>query len=150
MHMLPFKVLTAALPAPEKDRVTIPIALLRLLLSAAARNAEFDEEEYLRRNPDVAIAVRQGKWSSGKDHYVASGYFEDRSGIGIALSESWYLTANPDVARAVKDGEWQSAQEHYTMRGVFEWRIPNRDLADDILQWKHAILGSEEHRETSA
>jgi len=147
--MLPYKVLAAALPAPEKGKITITIDLLRFLLSAVARCGEFDEEEYLRRNPDVAIAVRQGKWSNGQDHYAASGYFEDRTGIGTAVSEFWYLRTNPDVALAVKNREWQSAEEHYNMRGLYEWRIPNPELADEILNWKRAVLGVNEQHKAS-
>lgn len=139
MHMVPFPVLNALFPASADGQVTISAALFRFLLSAAARTAELDENTYLRRNPDVARAIREGVWLSGRDHYAASGYFENRAGSGLAVSEAWYLKTNPDVARAIGAGDWTSAEDHYLRRGMFEWRVPNRETQNDITVWKHLI-----------
>ena len=139
MNMLPFKVLDVLFPPSAENQVTIPATLFRFLLSQAARYTKLDEEEYMRRNPDVAIAIRQGIWTTAHDHYAASGYFEGRTGAGVVVSESWYLKANPDVARAVKDGEWKSAEDHYFRQGMFEWRVPNKELQDDITIWKDMV-----------
>ncbi|MCB8875725.1 hypothetical protein [Acidisoma silvae] len=142
--MLPFKLLDSLFPISPDNRVTIPAALFRFLLSELSRSTKLDEEDYMRRNPDVALAIRQGLWSSAHDHYAMSGYFEGRTGAGAGavVSESWYLKNNPDVARAVKDGEWKSAEDHYLRQGLFEWRIPNKDIQDDITAWKHMIAAS--------
>lgn len=139
MHMLPFKILDSLFPASADSRVTIPTALFRFLLSEATRNTKLDEEECMRRNPDVALAIRQGLWASAQDHYVMSGYFEGRTGTGTIVSESWYLKTNPDVSRAVKEGEWKSAEDHYFRQGMFEWRVPSKELQDDITMWKHMV-----------
>jgi SAM-dependent methyltransferase len=40
---------------------------------------EFDETGYLAANPDVAAAVRAGKFSSGAEHYACVGVHENRS-----------------------------------------------------------------------
>lgn len=40
--------------------------------------ADFDEEGYLRCNPDVAVAVREGKLATGYMHYVLHGRAEGR------------------------------------------------------------------------
>lgn len=42
------------------------------------RNAEFDERDYLAANPDVAAAVRNGHFGSGREHYEAFGRSEGR------------------------------------------------------------------------
>jgi hypothetical protein len=137
--MIPFKVLSALFPPSAEGQITISVELFRFLLSAAARTAELDEEIYLRRNPDVALAIREGLWPSGRDHYAATGYFEGRAGSGLAVSETWYLKTNPDVAKAVKEGDWKSAEEHYFRQGMFEWRVPNQDAQEDITAWKHMV-----------
>jgi len=41
---------------------------------------EWDEVRYLRLNPDVYAAVRQGKWESGYKHWMAHGAAEYRPG----------------------------------------------------------------------
>jgi hypothetical protein len=38
----------------------------------------FDEKEYLRAHPDVALAVRRKQFKSGADHWYRHGRFEDR------------------------------------------------------------------------
>jgi hypothetical protein len=40
--------------------------------------ADFDEETYLRSNPDVEIAVREGRLATGYMHYVLHGRAEGR------------------------------------------------------------------------
>jgi SAM-dependent methyltransferase len=42
---------------------------------------DFDETQYLRLNPDVLNAVKQGDFKSGWDHYLKFGINEDRSGV---------------------------------------------------------------------
>ncbi|MDK4713671.1 glycosyltransferase [Rhizobium sp. CNPSo 4039] len=39
----------------------------------------FDEQEYLRQNEDVIVAVREGRFSSGYSHYILHGRGEGRS-----------------------------------------------------------------------
>ena len=58
----------------------------------------FDEEQYLKDNPDVAQAVRAGTISSGKEHYDAFGSIEGRAkptegGTELNLQR---LKANPN------------------------------------------------------
>jgi len=58
----------------------------------------FDEEQYLKDNPDVAQAVRAGTLSSGKEHYDAFGAIEGRAkptegGTELNLQR---LKANPN------------------------------------------------------
>jgi O-antigen biosynthesis protein len=43
---------------------------------------DFDEQEYLARNPDVGRAVHKGQFSCGFAHYVAHGWTEQRARPG--------------------------------------------------------------------
>ena len=58
----------------------------------------FDEEMYLRLNPDVLVAVAAGKFSSGRDHYERFGRAEGRliAAPGVPPCGRVILTAQPD------------------------------------------------------
>lgn len=45
--------------------------------------AGFREEDYLRNNPDVANAVRQGQFTSGWDHFQRYGRLEGRTHVDV-------------------------------------------------------------------
>ncbi|MGD1808731.1 hypothetical protein ACP6PL_25290 [Dapis sp. BLCC M126] len=83
---------------------------------------EFDEQGYLRQNPDVAELVSQGKYRSGYEHYVRYGQYENRSGAFKTFNEQEYLRQNPDVADAVRRGEFKSGYDHYLKHGQYENR----------------------------
>ncbi|MEA5596855.1 hypothetical protein [Rivularia sp. UHCC 0363] len=44
-------------------------------------NQFFDEELYLANNPDVATAVKEGKYASGYDEFIQVGQFVERNGV---------------------------------------------------------------------
>jgi hypothetical protein len=46
--------------------------------------SDWVEQTYLDRNPDVAEAVRGGKFKSGWQHYLLHGIEEDRTGVTLA------------------------------------------------------------------
>lgn len=138
MPILPYKLLLANLRL-NGSNIVISKSFLDFLLQNLLLNYEFNEEDYLRLNPDVAASVRQGEWESGKAHYIARGYFEDREGALKPLIETWYLRANPDVALAVKAGDWSSGESHYHERGMFEWRAPNKEMQETFVVWKNAL-----------
>jgi hypothetical protein len=119
--------------------VTISVGLLKLLLQFAVAQGDFDEESYLRSNPDVRDAVNSGEIESGRLHYIGFGYFEGRKGGMVAVDESWYLKKYPDVAIAVKDGRVDSATQHFNTIGAGEGRSPSADQQDYAAQWKEAI-----------
>lgn len=88
-----------------------------------------DEAWYLDANPDVAAAVRQGSLSGAMEHYVQSGYFENRMPYGISVDEAWYEEQYEDVKQAVANGTFQSAQEHFETVGYAEGRYPYAGFA---------------------
>ncbi len=83
---------------------------------------EFDEQGYLRQNPDVEELVSQGKYRSGYEHYVRFGQYENRPGAFKIFNEQEYLRENPDVADAIQRGEFNSGYDHYLKHGQYENR----------------------------
>ncbi|WP_158746879.1 hypothetical protein [Acidisphaera sp. L21] len=151
MLIVPYKLLSAICPTAEDDTVTIPVDFLKQLLRLALQNATLDEETYLRRNPDVAAAIRTGSIGSGRDHFAQTGYFEGRGGTGFDVAESWYVRSNPDVARAIVMREWESGEMHYNERGLLEWRAPNNAAAQDLMAWERLLdPGSPSHTDDEA
>lgn len=84
-------------------------------------NSLFDEKYYLLQNQDVAIAIGQGFFTSGLDHYQRCGQFERRSPSGF-FAEDYYLSQNPDVAQAVQAGLFQNGLQHFIGNGQAEGR----------------------------
>ena len=39
---------------------------------------EYNEGEYLELNPDVAVAIERGQFTSGIEHYLKYGFNENR------------------------------------------------------------------------
>ncbi len=97
-------------------------ALIRSLLEAV----EVDEAWYLATNEDVAQAVKAGGLASGKAHYVAAGYFENRLPRPVLVDEAWYLAEYPDVADAISSGAIPSATVHFMRSGFVEGRLPHK------------------------
>ena len=129
----------AALDSP--DPIKVPAGLLKLLLQIAVAAAEFDEDGYLRENPDVANAVSRGELESAHMHFIGFGYFEGRRGAGPAVDAEWYLGRYPDVAAAVKGGRVTSAEAHFLSIGGGEGRSPAAEHEAEAAQWKSAIRG---------
>lgn len=80
----------------------------------------FNEEYYLKMNPDVAAAVKKGDYPNGKAHYDAYGKKEGRRAypqLPLEFNEGSYLTNNKDVAAAVKKGDYVCGAEHWMMYG---------------------------------
>ena len=122
-------------------RIEVPAKLLKLLLQIALASTDFDEEDYLKKNPDVAKAIERGEIESARVHYIGFGYFEGRQGAGPEVDEKWYLQKYPDVATAVRDRKISSAKDHFHAAGAGEGRSPNGELQDDAQQWKNALKG---------
>jgi hypothetical protein len=114
----------------DPQYVAIPREVFRSLLAGAIKNKNlFDERFYLETYPDIATAVRAKKVKSGLDHYVETGYFENRLPRRFIVDERYYLQANPDVAEAIKKGRLKSAQDHFNHAGFTEGRVPYKDFS---------------------
>lgn len=95
------------------------------ILQALLERVDVDEDWYLAYNSDVGAAVERGELRSARDHYIRSGYFENRMPRRISVNENWYLGEYPDVAEAIKAGAFASAQQHFTVNGFKEGRLPS-------------------------
>src|ERR1700704_3817961 len=82
----------------KANKIAVPGKLLKLLLQLAVAYSDFDEDGYLRTNPDVRRAVESGEVESGRLHYIGYGYFEGRKGGTAVVEEDSYLKKYPDVA----------------------------------------------------
>ena len=121
--------------------VRVPGGLLKLLLQIALAATEFDEEGYLKENPDVGAAVARGNLESAHMHYIGYGYFEGRRGGGPDVDSHWYLEKYPDVALAVTEGRVKSPELHFNAIGGGEGRSPAAEYESEAAQWKLAIKG---------
>lgn len=97
---------------------------VKKLISRLLYMVDVDEKWYLTRHPDIAKAVHEGRWRSGRDHFVNIGYFEGRQPFPVTVDEEWYLSENPAVAEAIREGTMKSAQQHFDQRGYREGRLP--------------------------
>ncbi len=95
---------------------------LRAALRDLLELVEVDEKWYLEFNSDVRVAFRQGKFASAREHYLNSGYFEDRLPRPMKVDADWYLKTYPDVAEAIRNKKCDSAQEHFEKNGFKEGR----------------------------
>jgi hypothetical protein len=122
-------------------KIAVPKEVFKLLVQVALANSDFNEEGYLKANPDIADAVRKGTVDDTRMHYIGFGYFEGRSGGTPPVDERWYLSTYSDVAQAVKLGKVASASEHYDVIGGSEGRSPSAEYVPVAEQWKKALVG---------
>lgn len=98
---------------------------VRELLQPYVGSIEVDEEYYLQHNPDVLQQLQSGRVKSAREHYMISGYFEDRFPRPIVVDEPWYLKEYGDVSDAVSRGVFASAKQHFEREGFREGRLPS-------------------------
>ena len=85
----------------------------------------FSENFYLSKYPDVAAAVKNKMFVTGKAHYLAYGLKEKRDPcppLPVDFCEGVYLANSPDVAKAVINKSFSCGAEHYLMYGFQENR----------------------------
>lgn len=119
--------------ARQGDVVSIPAAALKMLLQLAASAAAFDDEAYLKANPDLAAVPDLTA------HFVRSGYFEQRNAGWFDVDESYYKTKYKDADNAISDGIFASAQEHFDKNGAFEMRSPSSRFERSVEAWKQVL-----------
>lgn len=102
-----------------RDRDTL-VSVVRAQIARAKRppaETEFDEQEYLELNPDVAEAVRSGIFASGKAHWDLHGQREGRRNTRPLTEMIGHLQASAVEAAALADSIGQPTPEVHTMRG---------------------------------
>ena len=108
-----------------KGRITLSHQDFLELIKLMLRGVALDDRWYLNEYPDVADAVREGRYRSAKHHFVEEGYLEGRRPANVAVDEEWYLRAYPDVADGVVSGAFLSPQTHFELHGYAEGRLPS-------------------------
>lgn len=141
MFVPPFQAILQAIETDEAalnaaGRVTLPLELFKLLLSAIALSEEVDEAKYLAAYPDVAKALREETGFPPLLHFARHGYFEGRRTFAEAFDADYYLKSNPDVARSIERGEFASAEAHYFACGRGELRAPSENAEREIAVWR--------------
>lgn len=90
----------------------------------------FNESYYLSHNPDVMAGVSAGILTSGLEHFIQAGQFENRQ-PSAWFEPDFYLALYPDVKMAVSRGE-TTALQHFIAAGQFENRDPITEFFTDI------------------
>jgi hypothetical protein len=106
---------------------------------------EFDEEGYLRANPDVAVMVSRGLFQSPRDHWDRAGSLEHANGRRRSgffehdrmYDEETYLLQNPDVRQLVRGRALVSGYEHWMRHGRVEFSRGKRH--GPFVATKHAL-----------
>lgn len=125
-NCLSYSYLCGAGPSLETRLIEIPENRLRSVLKVVLTFVDVDETWYLKTNPDVAEAVKNGVLDSARAHYCIAGYYENRWPYQIIVDESWYQSEYPDVKTAISRGSVESSQDHFNRYGFLEGRLPSR------------------------
>ncbi len=94
----------------------------------------FDENAYLKANENVRKAIKERKFKSVWEEFVANGIQKVREGkISIhnelpPISESEYVVSNHDIFNALKRGDIASPYEHFLLHGVSEYLKGTRKI----------------------
>ncbi len=134
----------------SRSKIAVDTRLLRALLQSLAAQAPFDQEFYLKANPDIAAAFRAGQIPDLHVHYIENGYFEGRACALPLVDEVFYAKSYPDIGVAISRGEISSATEHYAQSGAAEGRIPSEAMRAEIDRWAAALADDQTGRAPGA
>ena len=112
------------LPSQKTNYAAVETHFLVTALQPQLGRIFLDEAWYLRRNPDVVVAIKDGAVADARAHYVLHGYYEHRLPYEIVVEESWYLAQYADIAQAVRGGVFPDGQTHFEQQGYREGRMP--------------------------
>ena len=90
----------------------------------------FDEAWYLKRNPDIAMAVAKGTIASGYAHWVVDGRIEGRSAPpgyneSLTFDEEFYRRAYPQAVAELASERALTLRHHYDTVGRLRGYLPN-------------------------
>ena len=85
----------------------------------------FDEDYYLKRHPDVAAAVKDGRVRDGWSHYVRSGRRENRDARLGDFNPAFYTKAYTRACEEVAAGMAEGMLDHYTRFGRARGYLPD-------------------------
>jgi len=102
----------------NRRTLTVDKEIIVGLLRKVIAREPFDEKWYLQNYPDVREAVSAGKLQSGRQHYIETGYFENRLPGLLEFDVDGYLRNNPDLSSLSKT----QAIHHFVNTGHREGR----------------------------
>ena len=74
MYLPPYQALLSMISEGARNQkaktINVPESILKLILRIALEETQFDEDAYLRENPDVAESLRRGAIPSAKYHFI--------------------------------------------------------------------------------
>ncbi|WP_181441963.1 glycosyltransferase family 2 protein [Swingsia samuiensis] len=96
----------------------------------------FDPVWYLEKYPDVAVAIKEGRFLNPLHHYLTNST-PTAYDPNQWFSEQFYAQTYPDIASTVENGGFRNGYEHFIRFGVHEFRAPHSDVdlkafAEDI------------------
>jgi hypothetical protein len=116
-----------AVPTRSALKVSFNRADLASMIRAAVTCVPVDEAFYLAAYKDVAAAIELGRYRSAREHYVKSGYLENRIPYEFDLDADWYVNVYKDIAAAAAANPSFDARQHFHFKGYKEGRWPRRD-----------------------
>ncbi len=118
------KMARATLDAMKRDAPRIPAD--REMLAEL-----FDEQLYLRLYPDVAEAVRTGRFRSALSHFWFAGEREGR--VPFLMDVSWYCATYVPAAIEIGQGDYRNPFYHYAQIGRSRGYRPNPESNPSII-----------------
>jgi lysophospholipase L1-like esterase len=87
------------------------------LLKIDSAPDDWNEEQYLKKNPSVVKMILEKKFKSGFEHYQKQGFFERMVGGFAAWDEQAYITNRPEIREVLAREKYNSAYEYYLAGG---------------------------------
>ncbi len=106
----------------------------RTIESSDKNKTLFNEESYLKANPDVVEAIKRNKFKNSFSHFKDVGCFEIAKGkrrLGIEFpffSENDYINASEDLKKAYLNGSIESPITHFFEQGCHGYINGQRKL----------------------
>lgn len=104
-------------PKKDDDKVVLSKTAFDAIVRALLEKTLINEETYQSLYPDVEEWVSSNEGVTAHQHFVQTGFFEDRFLIPAEFEEITYLRANLDIAIAVKKGVFETGLSHYLLFG---------------------------------
>src|SRR3569833_4083007 len=92
------------------------------LMYSDALAAQFDQEWYLKSNPDVSKAFADGSLKNPRMHFILHGAKEGRA--PFRFQKDWYLAAYPLAREEIDSGIVSDALEHFLSLGLGRGYLP--------------------------
>jgi len=100
----------------------------------------FDEQTYLRNNPDIPPFIRapnnnsNAPFASGLDQFIQFGYEEGRTRVSPDYDEAFYVANNRDILPSIQNGTFKNGYQHFVKFGSKDGRFGTPFFESDYLK----------------